>query len=117
LNSATFRRCQCRRDRWQAVDFLQGEAETSAGFSHDYLADSRQYVQEGNQLAIARLCADRHLPGAGGRFEPARPAGDHVSVPMAIVGALLRCSSGPPMNIYTQVGLLTLVGRSASLAS
>src|SRR5690242_21409289 len=37
----------------QAVDFLEGEArKLPAGFSHDYLADSRQYVQEGNQLAI-----------------------------------------------------------------
>src|SRR5258706_1556363 len=37
----------------QALDFLEGEARKfPAGYSHDYLADSRQYVQEGNQLAI-----------------------------------------------------------------
>src|SRR5438552_1954026 len=35
-----------------AVDFLEGEAKKlPSGFGHDYLADSRQYVQEGNQLA------------------------------------------------------------------
>src|SRR6202043_2252735 len=38
----------------QAVEFLESLArQLPAGFSHDYLADSRQYVQEGNQLAIA----------------------------------------------------------------
>ena len=64
----------------QAVDFLEGEAKKlPAGFSHDYLADSRQYVQEGNQLAITlRLRDDHHLPGAGGAVrEPAGSAGDH----------------------------------------
>ena len=38
----------------QAVDFLEAAAKKlPAGFNHDYLADSRQYVQEGNQLAVA----------------------------------------------------------------
>src|SRR5260370_3775273 len=54
LNSATFQAVPMPGVTvGQAVDFLEGEAKKMpSGFSHDYLADSRQYVQEGNQLAI-----------------------------------------------------------------
>src|SRR6202140_4361488 len=53
LNSATFQAVPMPGVTvGQAVDFLEGLAkQLPAGFSHDYLADSRQYVQEGNQLA------------------------------------------------------------------
>jgi multidrug efflux pump len=98
----------------QAVDFLEGEAKKlPAGFSHDYLADSRQYVQEGNQLAItfgfALIIIFLVLAA---QFESLRdPLVIMISVPMAIVGALIPLFFGAAtMNIYTQVGLLTLVG-------
>ncbi len=98
----------------QAVDFLEGEAKKMpAGFSHDYLADSRQYVQEGNQLAItfgfALIIIFLVLAA---QFESLRdPLVIMISVPMAIVGALIPLFFGAAtMNIYTQVGLLTLVG-------
>ena len=84
-----------------------------AGFSHDYLADSRQYVQEGNQLAItfgfALIIIFLVLAA---QFESLRdPLVIMISVPMAIVGALIPLFFGvATMNIYTQVGLLTLVG-------
>src|SRR5919201_1828130 len=54
LNSATFQAVPMPGVTvGQAVEFLEGEAKKMpAGFGHDYLADSRQYVQEGNQLAI-----------------------------------------------------------------
>src|ERR1700724_1407251 len=54
LNSATFSAVPMPGVTvGQAVDFLEGEAKKMpAGFSHDYLADSRQYVQEGNELGI-----------------------------------------------------------------
>ena len=98
----------------QAVDFLEGEAKKlPAGFSHDYLADSRQYVQEGNQLAItfgfALIIIFLVLAA---QFESLRdPLVIMISVPMAIVGALIPLFFGvATMNIYTQVGLLTLVG-------
>ncbi|QIP05036.1 MexW/MexI family multidrug efflux RND transporter permease subunit [Bradyrhizobium symbiodeficiens] len=97
-----------------AVDFLEGEAKKlPAGFSHDYLADSRQYVQEGNQLAItfgfALIIIFLVLAA---QFESLRdPFVIMISVPMAIVGALIPLFFGmATMNIYTQVGLLTLVG-------
>jgi multidrug efflux pump len=98
----------------QAVDFLEGEAKKMpAGFSHDYLADSRQYVQEGNQLAItfgfALIIIFLVLAA---QFESLRdPLVIMISVPMAIVGAMIPLFFGmATMNIYTQVGLLTLVG-------
>ena len=98
----------------QAVDFLEGEAKKlPAGFSHDYLADSRQYVQEGNQLAItfgfALIIIFLVLAA---QFESLRdPLVIMISVPMAIVGALIPLFFGvATINIYTQVGLLTLVG-------
>ena len=97
-----------------AVDFLESEAKKlPAGFSHDYLADSRQYVQEGKQLAItfgfALIIIFLVLAA---QFESLRdPLVIMISVPMAIVGALIPLFFGvATMNIYTQVGLLTLVG-------
>src|SRR6202034_3747184 len=96
------------------VDFLESEAQKMpAGFTHDYLADSRQYVQEGNQLAItfgfALIIIFLVLAA---QFESLRdPLVIMISVPMAIVGAMLPLFFGAAtMNIYPQVGLLTLVG-------
>ena len=84
-----------------------------AGFSHDYLADSRQYVQEGNQLAITfGFALVIIFLVLAAQFESLRdPLVIMISVPMAIVGALIPLFFGvATMNIYTQVGLLTLVG-------
>jgi multidrug efflux pump len=115
LNSATFQAVPMPGVTvGQAVDFLEGEAKKlPAGFNHDYLADSRQYVQEGNQLAItfgfALIIIFLVLAA---QFESLRdPLVIMISVPMAIVGALIPLFFGAAtMNIYTQVGLLTLVG-------
>src|SRR6201988_246626 len=115
LNSATFQAVPMPGVTvGQAVDFLESEAKKlPAGFSHDYLADSRQYVQEGNQLAITFIFAliIIYLVLAG-KFRSLRdPFVIMISVPMAIVGALIPLFFGvATMNIYTQVGLLTLVG-------
>jgi multidrug efflux pump len=98
----------------QAVDFLEGEAKKlPAGFSHDFLADSRQYVQEGNQILITLGFAIIIIfLVLAAQFESLRdPLVILISVPMAIVGALIPLFFGmATMNIYTQVGLLTLVG-------
>jgi multidrug efflux pump len=115
LNSATFQAVPMPGVTvGQAVDFLEGEAKKlPAGFNHDYLADSRQYVQEGNQLAVtfgfALIIIFLVLAA---QFESLRdPLVIMVSVPMAIVGALIPLFFGlATVNIYTQVGLLTLVG-------
>jgi multidrug efflux pump len=98
----------------RAVEFLQGEAKKMpSGFRYDFLADARQYVQEGNQLAItfgfALIIIFLVLAA---QFESLRdPLVILVSVPMAISGALLPLFFGlATVNIYTQVGLLTLIG-------
>lgn len=97
-----------------AVEFLEKEAKKlPSGFRYDFLADARQYVQEGNQLAITFGFAliIIYLVLAA-QFESLRdPLVILVSVPMAISGALLPLFFGvATINIYTQVGLLTLVG-------
>ncbi|MGE0286805.1 MAG: multidrug efflux RND transporter permease subunit [Bradyrhizobium sp.] len=115
LNSATFQAVPMPGVTvGQAVDFLESEAKNlPSGFSHDYLADARQYVNEGNQLAItfgfALIIIFLVLAA---QFESLRdPLVIMISVPMAIVGALIPLFFGlATVNIYTQVGLLTLVG-------
>ncbi|MGB3866273.1 MAG: efflux RND transporter permease subunit [Xanthobacteraceae bacterium] len=98
----------------QAVDFLESQAKNfPAGFSHDYLADARQYVTEGNQLAIAfGFALIIIFLVLAAQFESLRdPLVIMISVPMAISGALIPLFFGvATINIYTQVGLLTLVG-------
>jgi multidrug efflux pump len=115
LNSATFQAVPMPGVTvGAAVDFLEKEAKKlPAGYSHDYLADARQYVQEGNQLAVtfgfALIIIFLVLAA---QFESLRdPLVILISVPMAMVGALIPLFFGlATINIYTQVGLLTLVG-------
>jgi len=115
LNSATFQAVPMPGVTvGRAVDFLEGEAKKlPQGFSHDYLADSRQYVQEGNQLLITLAFAVIIIfLVLAAQFESLfDPLVIMVSVPMAIVGALIPLFMGvATINIYSQVGLLTLVG-------
>ncbi len=115
LNSATFQAVPMPGVTvGQAVDFLEQQAKNlPKGFGHDYLADARQYVQEGNQLAVAFGFAliIIYLVLAA-QFESLRdPFVILISVPMAISGALIPLFFGvATINIYTQVGLLTLIG-------
>jgi multidrug efflux pump len=99
----------------QAVAFLEQTADEvlPRGFNHDYLSESRQYVREGNQLTVTFVFAliIIYLVLAA-QFESLRdPLVILVSVPMSICGALLPLFMGlATMNIYTQVGLVTLIG-------
>ena len=115
LNSATFQAVPMPGVTvGQAVDFLESQAkQLPAGYSHDYLADARQYVQEGNQLAIAfGFALIIIFLVLAAQFESLRdPLVIMISVPMAISGALIPLFFGvATINIYTQVGLLTLIG-------
>ncbi|HYD69271.1 MexW/MexI family multidrug efflux RND transporter permease subunit [Azospirillum sp.] len=99
----------------QAVDFLEEQARTHlpAGFNHDYLSESRQYVTEGSQLMITFIFALVVIfLVLAAQFESLRdPLVILISVPMSIFGALLPLFLGAAtMNIYTQVGLVTLIG-------
>src|SRR6202034_2223804 len=115
LNSATFQAVPMPGGTLgQAVDFLEAQAKTlPAGFSHDYLSDSRQYVEEGNQLLFTFVFALIVIfLVLAAQFESLRdPLVILVSVPMSICGAMLPLFIGvATMNIYTQVGLVTLIG-------
>jgi multidrug efflux pump len=99
----------------QAVDFLEQQAEAllPAGFQHAFLSESRQYVTEGNQLTVTFVFALIVIfLVLAAQFESLRdPLVILVSVPLSICGALLPLFIGvSTLNIYTQVGLVTLIG-------
>jgi multidrug efflux pump len=115
LNSATFQAVPMPGvTMGQAVDFLETQTkDLPAGFSHDYLSDTRQYVREGNQLTITFVFALIVIfLVLAAQFESLRdPLVILVSVPMSMCGALMPLFFGlATMNIYTQVGLVTLIG-------
>ncbi len=122
LNSATFQAVPLPEvTEGQAVAFLEDAAKRllPAGFNHEYLSESRQYVTEGNALlytfAFALLIIYLVLAA---QFESLRdPLVILVSVPMSICGALIPLFfgnllhlQGATVNIYSQVGLVTLIG-------
>ena len=115
LNSATFQAVPMPGvTMGQAVDFLEQQTRgLPASFNHDYLSDTRQYVREGNQLTITFIFALIVIfLVLAAQFESLRdPLVILVSVPMSICGALMPLFFGlATMNIYTQVGLVTLIG-------
>src|SRR5439155_13934126 len=88
-------------------------ASLPVGFSHDYLSDARQYVREGSQLVATFIFALIVIfLVLAAQFESLRdPLVILVSVPMSICGALMPLFFGlATMNIYTQVGLVPLIG-------
>lgn len=99
----------------QALDFLKTTAEKilPKNIAYDYSGQSRQYVQEGNTLLITFIFAliIIYLVLAA-QFESFRdPWIILISVPMSICGALIPLNLGAAtINIYTQVGLITLIG-------
>src|SRR6266550_1572770 len=115
LNAATFQAVPMPGvTMGQAVDFLEQQMkDLPPGFSHDYLSDTRQYVREGNQLTITFVFALIIIfLVLAAQFESLRdPLVILVSVPMSVCGALMPLFFGlATMNIYTQVGLVTLIG-------
>lgn len=83
------------------------------GFFIDYTGQSRLEVQEGNTIVIAFVLALTviYLVLAA-QFESFRdPLIIMMSVPLSIFGAMLPLFFGmSTLNIYTQVGLITLIG-------
>ncbi|MBV2128805.1 efflux RND transporter permease subunit [Arsukibacterium indicum] len=87
-----------------------------AGFSVDYAGQSRQFKAEGQQLVITFFFALIVIfLILAAQFESFKNAVIiMVTVPMSVCGALIFTSLGfTSINIYTQVGLLTLVGLIA----
>ncbi|PTU76216.1 multidrug efflux RND transporter permease subunit [Pseudomonas mangrovi] len=89
------------------------EEEAPAGFSYDFAGASRQYVQEGSALFITfGLALAIIFLVLAAQFESFRdPLVILMTVPLSICGALIPLFLGfSSMNIYTQVGLVTLIG-------
>lgn len=85
------------------------------GYTYDYAGQSRQYAQESNSLVYTFLFALIVIFLAlAALFESFRdPLIVLISVPMSICGALIFISlglGGASLNIYTEVGLITLIG-------
>jgi multidrug efflux pump len=103
----------------QALNFLETEARAilPQGFTIDYAGESRQLRTEGSKfLGTFLLSAVLIYLVLAAQFESFRDpfiilAG---SVPLAVSGALLFSFLGlTSLNIYSQVGLITLVGLVA----
>lgn len=97
-----------------AVEWFESKAaELPKGYQHDYLGESRQYVTEGSALYATFLFALAiiYLVLAIQFESLLDPLVILVSVPLAICGALIALAWGlSSMNIYSQVGLITLIG-------
>jgi multidrug efflux pump len=102
----------------QALRFLEAEAQRlPQGYTHDYAGESRQLRVEGEKfLGTFLLSAILIYLVLAAQFESFRDpfiilAG---SVPLALAGALLFSFLGlTSLNVYSQVGLITLVGLVA----
>ncbi|PVX31858.1 multidrug efflux pump [Pasteurella langaaensis DSM 22999] len=103
-----------------AIKWLQDAAkDLPQGYSYDWKGESRQLVQEGNALVTTFVLAVLIIfLVLAIQFESIRdPLVILVSVPLAISGALLVLNllsffgvTGVTLNIYSEVGLITLVG-------
>jgi len=101
----------------QALEALKKLAKENMpnGYLIDYAGQSRQYVQESSALAVTFIFALIIIFLAlAALFESFRdPLIVMVSVPMSICGAMIFIFlgiGGASLNIYTEVGLITLIG-------
>jgi len=104
-----------------AIEYMQklGARTLPQGYSVDYAGPSRQYVQESSALlfTLGFACIIIFL-ALSAQFESFRdPIIILVSVPMSICGALIFVNlfgtlgiGAVSLNIYTKVGLVTLIG-------
>jgi multidrug efflux pump len=100
-----------------ALKFLRDTLRQVApsGYNADYSGESRQFVRGSGSFVVTLLFALLIVYLAlAAQFESFRdPAVILVSVPMALFGALIFVNlgvAGLTLNIYTQVGLVTLLG-------
>ncbi|EGT76036.1 efflux RND transporter permease subunit [Haemophilus haemolyticus] len=104
-----------------AVAWLQQHATDNLpqGYTFDFKSEARQLVQEGNALAVTFVLAVIIIfLVLAIQFESIRdPMVIMISVPLAVSGALVSLNilsffgiAGTTLNIYSQVGLITLVG-------
>jgi multidrug efflux pump len=103
----------------EALDFLKDKAKDifPAGYTYDFQGESRQLVQEGNTLTITFIFSLILIfLVLAAQFESFRdPFVILIALPTAMFGALLPLNMLGVMglasiNIYTQIGLVTLIG-------
>jgi len=101
----------------QALTYLKDLADRilPQGYTIDYAGQSRQFIQESTALMLTFFFALIIIfLVLAAQFESFRdPIIILVTVPLSICGALIFISlgvGGSSLNIYTQVGLVTLVG-------
>jgi multidrug efflux pump len=99
----------------EVIDFLKAKAADlfPEGFTYDFQGESRQYVQEGSRLVVTFIFAliVIYLVLAA-QYESFRdPLIILIALPTSIFGALIPLTAGlATVNIYTQIGLVTLIG-------
>ncbi len=103
----------------EAIDFLTAKSKEifPEGYTYDFQGDARQYVQEGNTLAVTFIFALIVIfLVLAAQFESFRdPIIILIALPTSIFGALLPLNilgimGAASINIYTQIGLVTLIG-------
>lgn len=99
----------------QALTFLQTEANKifPQDVGYDFAGQSRQFMYEGNALIYTFFLSIIIIfLVLAAQFESFRdPLIILITVPMSICGALIPLNLGlATINIYTQIGLITLIG-------
>ncbi|MFD0965940.1 efflux RND transporter permease subunit [Seminibacterium arietis] len=105
----------------EAVQWLKetANAKFPQGYNYDFKGEARQLEQEGNSLSMTfALAVIIIFLVLAIQFESIRdPIVIMISVPLAVSGALLTLNffgffgiAGTTLNIYSQVGLITLIG-------
>ncbi len=105
----------------QAYQFMQKLAKNDlpTGYSHSYLGSIRQFIEQGSTMMVAFMFAIIVIfLLLSAQFESFRDGIIIlISVPMSICGALIPLYLGQlfglpwaSINIYTQLGLVTLIG-------
>ncbi len=115
LNSATLSAVPFPgRTVGEAIDFLKKQAENfPEGFTYDFQGESRQFVQEGSSLVYTFVFALIVIfLVLAAQYESFRdPIIILIALPTSIFGALIPLNAGlGTINIYTQIGLVTLIG-------
>jgi hydrophobe/amphiphile efflux-1 (HAE1) family protein len=116
LNSATLSAVPFPgRTVGEAIDFLKKKAAESfpEGFTYDFQGESRQFVQEGDTLVYTFVFALVIIfLVLAAQYESFRdPLIILIALPTSMFGALIPLNAGlATVNIYTQIGLVTLIG-------
>ncbi len=99
----------------QALSYLEKTSKSifPKGFSYNFAGQSRQFVQQGSAMLVTFFFSliIIYLVLAALFDSFIDPVIILISVPMSITGALIFLSLGfATINIYTEVGLVTLIG-------